>query len=337
MAQYKDAFNIHGLIPKFPEQIIAGLGIRFDFKPYKISKDSNYVICGMGGSSQIDDFLKNFFSSVNEGVHIYTSRDYMLPREANKKSLVVVISYSGNTEESISCYREAKKRGMKMIAMASGGKLETMAKRDKTPFVRIPGEEEGITQPRYSLSYQFSYHIKILQRHGLIGNHDREIVKACEEVKKFRLESRGKDLAKAMQGRYPILYSDTSYLSTLRMGSIKLYENAKVLAHWNVLPEMNHNEMNGWVFSKKQGKFFVLAFEAPDIHKRTQKRLQILTKIIEKRGTNVHRFTLQGSSHLARMISGLMLLDWISFYVAQDNGIDPAPVDVVEEFKKLLG
>ncbi|MFC1640538.1 SIS domain-containing protein [Patescibacteria group bacterium] len=335
MPEILDKDNIRDQIQAFPQQIIKGLKVEFDFEPLKVPADSNYVICGMGGSSQIYDLLQNILESVGESVHIYVSRSYTLPRETNDKSAVVVISYSGNTEETLSCYDEAKEKGMPLVAMASGGSLKEKADADGTPFVAIP--TEGISQPRYSVGYQLAFHLKLLEAHGLIQNHDEEFVAACEEAASFNYEDNGKELAARLDGKIPVLYAASEYNAVIRMGTIKFGENSKILSHWNELPEMNHNEMNGFVYAPNQGQFYVLMLRAADNHERVTKRFEVLASLIKDKGIEVEEFDMEGSSRLARIISGLNYIDWASFYVAQQNGVDPSPVDMVEDFKKKLG
>ena len=330
--KFLDADNISGSINKFPSQILEGYTTKLDFRPYKLPKNPNYILCGMGGSSFIIDFLHDFLDS---SLHIYTSRSYNLPKETNERSLVVVSSFSGNTEETLSCYKEARKRKLPLIAMANGGKLREWALRDKVPFVRISGE--GISQPRYSTGFQLGYHLSILEAHRMIPSQAKTLEVACKEAQTFNFEKEGKQLARKIHGSVIMFYTDADHASLTRIATIKVAENAKMLAHSNVVPELNHNEMNGSVFSRKQGKFSVLMLLAEDAHPRNKKRFEILTKLYRKNGISVYHFEMQGRTKLARMISAYEYTDWVSFYLSQMNNIDPSPVKMVEEFKKLIG
>ena len=119
-----------------------------------------------------------------------------------------------------------------------------------------------------------------MQRSGLIKNHTADITRACNQAAKFNYEAKGCAIANKLTKKYPLFYADTSYQSMLRIGSIKMYENSKTLCHWNVLPEMNHNEMNGFVNSKKQGKFVLVLFHASDVHPRTKKRMEVMARLM---------------------------------------------------------
>jgi glucose/mannose-6-phosphate isomerase len=327
-----DQHDIRGSIRKFPDQIVAGYTTKFDFKPYKLPKDANYIVCGMGGSSFITDILHDVIES---DLQMTTSRTYHLPKETNKKSLVVVVSFSGTTEEALSCYQEARKRRLPLIAMASRGTLMDWAVRDKVPFARI--STEGITQPRYSTGYQYGYHAKILEMHKMIPSQRKTIFNAYKEAKHFNFENQGKKFAHAMVGTLPFIYTDADYGSVARAMTIKIDENAKLLSHWNTVPEMNHNEMNGFVLSKKQGKFSVFSLVSKSFHPRVLKRFKVVDMLAKKYGAASYTFWLPGKTKLARMIAGIGIADWVSFYMSQENKIDPSPVAIVEEFKKLIG
>lgn len=328
----RDRDSIGTLIDHFADQALAAYNEPLQFSALPVQKDANYIVCGMGGSSFVIDVLRDMLL---DGLHIYTSRTYSLPREANEKSLVCISSYSGNTEEALSCYKEALKRKMRVFATGAGGKLEALAKRDGVPFLKISAP--GVTQPRYSSGFQLGYQLRVLEAHGLIQSHKKVLEETAREALKFRFQKQGLALAKKLFKRIPVLYVDVAYYSVARVGTIKIMENSKTLAHWNVLPEMNHNEMNGFYFSKRQGKFSAVFLETTDSHPRILKRMKIVQRLAKEKGLNVHRVVLPGRTHFSRMIAGIEFMDWTSYYLAQLNGIDPSPVDMVEDFKKMLG
>lgn len=332
LMKFIDQDDIHGSIHKFPDQILTGYTTKFNFKPYILGKGANYIVCGMGGSNLIIDLLNDVIDTPFE---YHTSHTYSLPKQTRKNSLVVVVSFSGTTEEALSCYQEARRRRLPLIAMASRGTLMEWAIRDKVPFVQI--STEGVTQPRYSNGYQYGYHARILEMHKMIPNQKKNILASCKEAKMFNFERQGKKFATLMRGTIPIIYTDSGYGSVARIMTIKISENSKILSHWNTVPEMNHNEMNGYVLSRKQGKFSVLSLLAKDFHPRVLKRFKVLHMLAEKYGAKAYEFWLPGTTKLARMIAGMEIADWVSFYLAQDNNIDPSPVAIVEEFKKLIG
>lgn len=331
MPKLLDQDNIRDQIHALPTQIHQGYAEKLTLKPFR-KKFTNYVICGMGGSSLVDELLRNTLES---GVPIYTSRDYHLPREVNSGSLIVIVSYSGNTEESLFCYHEARRRSLPCIVMASGGKLQALTQRHKTPFIPLP--KEGISQPRYSTGFQYAYHIRIMEMHKLIPSQKSMIDRSCAEAKMFESEKDGKSLARRLKDRVAVWYVPSDYASVGRIATIKFAENAKVISHYNVVPELNHNEMNGLVFAKKQADFVFFLITSRDVHPRAQKRFVVMRSLLRKAGLTTIERELQGTTRLSRVISGIMLADWISFYLAQLNGIDPSPVDIVETFKKLLG
>lgn len=327
-----DSDGVANLIDHFAEQALSAYTLSIPFAQLRVAKDSNYVVCGMGGSSFVIDILRDV---LDNNLHVYTSRTYSLPRETNTKSLVCISSYSGNTEETLACYKEARARKLPLFAISAGGTLEKWARRDAVPFIKIVAP--GVTQPRYSVGFQLGYHLRVLSQHGLIGNQQKVLKNVVRETQTFRLRNTGLSLAKKLFHRVPLLYIDSNYTSVVRVGSIKILESSKTFAHWNVLPEMNHNEINGFVFSRKQAPLSAVFLRTADSHPRITKRFTITEKMAKKYGVQTHAITLPGKTRFSRVIAGIALLDWTAFYLAQLNGVDPSPVDIVEGLKKALG
>ena len=320
------------------KQLKEGLELAKDVK--KEGDYKNIVICGMGGSALPADVLNTV---VDLPVPLYVHRSYNLPREATENSLLICISYSGNTEETISALEESLNKNLPTIAMSSGGKLEKICIENSVPFVKIPS---GI-QPRCAIGYFFAALSKVLANSGIISDISAEIKNLSDTLEKEskQLESQGKELAKKLYKKLPIIYAGDKLEAVARIWKIKINENSKVPAFYNYFPELNHNEMVGYTTKEQKNerteeqitkKFLVVILRDSNDHSRILKRMQLTADLIKKSGAKVEFVEIKDGSMLFKVFSTLLLGDWTSYYLALENEIDPTPVKMVEDFKKLL-
>jgi len=294
------------------------------------------IICGIGGSALPVNILN---AVTNVSVPILAHRDYNLPKEAGENSLIICISYSGNTEETVSALNEAVQKKLKIVGVATGGKVAEICKKNNLTFVKIPS---GI-QPRSATGYMFSALAKILANAGAVDDISGEIIKTSEKLEKInvKLEKRGKQLAKKLIGKIPVIYSSNKFNVLPRIWKIKFNENSKIPAFWNYFPELNHNEMVGYSGksqnpNSKFQNFIVLILRDKNDHPRILKRMALTAKLLDKSGVKTEFIEIRGSSDLFKVFSNLLLGDWVSYYLALENKIDPTPVKIVEDFKKML-
>src|SRR3989344_46433 len=203
----------------------------------KIKRYKTYIVCGMGGSHLAANIMQTAMPELDIVIH----SDYGLPSLSEgrmKKTLVIASSYSGNMEETISGCEEARKKNISVIAIAVGGKLIDMAKKDNVPYVVLPG---GI-QPRSALGYS----IKALMKAMKLNDGIKQISELAKTLDPKSLEDEGKNLAQKLQGKVPVIYSSTRNYSIAYKWKIKFNETGKIPAFCNVLPELNHNEMTGF-------------------------------------------------------------------------------------------
>ena len=259
-------------------------------------------------------------------------RDYNIPTEANEASLLVFCSYSGNTEEPISGLYEAISKNLKITCIASGGEIEKLCKKNNLPFVKIPS---GI-QPRAATGYMFSALLKVLANSGATKDISAEILETSiklEEINSLS-EKEGKNLAKKIGKRIPIIYASDEFKALARIWKIKFNENSKIPAFHNYFPELNHNEMVG--YTKKSKSFFVIILRSKNDHPKILKRMELTADIIKKSGAEVEFIEIKEGSKSFKIFSSLLLGDWTSYYLALENKTDPTPVELVESFKKLM-
>lgn len=342
-----DKSNMRQVIQGSPDQLRAGLDLAKDItlrqglvvslnrttREKKIKGNfKNIVLCGMGGSALPGDILRSLSL-----VEIYIHKDYGLPDIVDKKSLVICISYSGNTEETVSALKEAIEKKLNVLCIASGGIIEEKSKANNIPFVKLPS---GM-QPRSAIGYIFSALVKSLENTGLIKGISQETKKTAEllDIINESLEKEGKQLSKKLINKIPILYAAgmENAISIARIWKIKFNENSKIPAFYNYFPELNHNEMVGFSKAKKIGvNFHTLMFQDIKDHPRNIKRMELTADLLMKQGISSEIIKIKDGSPIFKIFSTLLLGDWVSYYLALELNIDPTPVLMVEEFKKKL-
>lgn len=290
-------------------------------------KYSKVFICGMGGSGIASDLLKIY---LEEEVDITTVKDYKLPINASKEDLIIISSYSGNTEEAISCYREARRINANILIICSGGKLDNYAEQTNTPLIRLP---QGY-QPRAALAYCFSLFLRIFEELGIIKNKEKEVDEVTSYLSKQNFEKVAMDLSEKLLDKTPLIYTTTKHEAIGYRWKTQINENAKTLAFNSLIPELNHNELNG--YENTNTNFHVIFLTFTDDFYRNKKRIQVTKKHITKKGVTATELEIKGNK-LIKIFSALTLGDWISYYLALRLETNPWPVDLIEDFKKDLG
>ena len=327
-----DKSNLRQIICDLPNQYLSALDFSKNIRVRK--RFNNVIVSGMGGSALPADIVKVYLESVHEKIPIYVNRDYTLPFITNKKSLILISSYSGNTEESLCVFQEALKKKLKIVGFTSGGKLERLCKQNGLPLVKYPKKGPNF-QPRMAYGYAFTSMISVLANSGLIADRSKDIIDLAKFLKKLDLEKKGKAIGKSLAGYIPVFYSSEKYLMAVsRINKIKINENSKTPSFFNAFPELNHNEMVG--FTNFSDKFHIIIFQDPQDHVRIQKRMKITAELLKKKGCRVTLIKMQGKSILEKIFSSLLLGDWISYYLALELGQDPTPVKMVENFKEKM-
>ena len=314
------------VILEFPKQLKEGTERA---KNIKIEGEfSNIIICGMGGSALPANLLITYLPDLK--LPLYIHRSYNLPPQSQEKSLIICISYSGNTEETISAFEEARKRNLKTIVITTGGKLKELAKTYNIPMILLPS---GI-QPRSATGYLFSASVKVLSNCGLVKEKEREILETAENLNSAELGDKGKNLAKKLVGKIPLIYTSNSFKALARIWKIKFNENSKIMAFWNYFPELNHNELVG--ITNLQGKFHTLILRDKEDHPKILKRMTLTANFMQEKGIEVDFIEIEGKTILEKIFNNLILSDWTSYYLAKEYKVDPEKVKLIEEFKKRM-
>lgn len=297
-------------------------GEPFDFAQGK--QPPKVVVCGMGGSNLGSGFLEMLMPDLE----VVTHRSYGLPANAKKDDLIIISSYSGNTEEALDSFEKAMGGGFRALAISMGGELLKRAKKDGIPFIEIP--EIGI-EPRMALGFSLLAMLKT------VGDEEN-LKKAREFGENFNpeeFEEEGRVLAEKLAGKMPIIYSSWANKAIAYAWKVKLCETAKIPAFFNVFPELNHSEMIGFLSQNTLNYSFIFLNDLQD-HPRIQKRMEITRSMFEEKGYSCHLHALADSHHIAKIFNSLVLADWVSCYMAKNSGFDPEDISIIEEFKKKM-
>jgi glucose/mannose-6-phosphate isomerase len=331
-----DKFNMRKIILDFPKQFrigrMAAQKVFLESNTF-LTPPENIIICGMGGSALPGDILVTL-----RPLDVFIHKSYGLPPQAGNDSLIICISYSGNTEETLSAFSEALNRKLPLIAITTGGKLAQFCRKYKVPLVLIP---PPLIPPRLALGIQFAALLQILVNHNLLTeNLIAEILKLGATLKSEKLETQGKKLAKEIFQKIPIIYTSKQFREVGLIWKNSLNETAKILAITNYFPELNHNETVGfWQINEMQisnDKLSVIILKDPQDHPRILKQMEISKDIIEKEGIKVEFINIKGKTILEKIFSTIILGFWTSYWLALEYKIDPTPVKAIEELKKRL-
>lgn len=335
-----DAAHMREIIRAFPaqlaeaHQLAQGLSLPADY-----ARVQAVTFLGMGGSAIGGDLLRCYLADVIN-VPIVVNRDYHNPAFVGSTTLVIASSYSGNTEETLSAYGEAKERGAKLLCLSSGGELARRATVDGVPLVTIP---QGYP-PRTALAYLSVPPLVALAKLGVVPPQEEPIQEAAavltglaEEYDRAHEENPAIRVAERLEGKLPVIYTTHAFEVVGMRWRGQLAENSKVLAYSSTLPEMNHNEIVGWGLLQAVHRMVqVVLLRDHQDHPRVQLRMEFTKELVTRHsGAPVELFA-QGRGRLARILSLIHLGDWVSYYLALRNGVDPTPVKIIDSLKEHL-
>ncbi len=296
----------------------------------------NVLMTGMGGSG----IGANLVESLTFGripIPITVCKGYNIPQFVSPHTLFIACSYSGDTEETLAVVNKAMLKRAHIICITSGGKMLELAKEYNLFYIQVPA---GSPSPRAQIGYMMVSLMAALYHTNLIG---AAFIKETENSIEYldrgekAIQAEAELIAKKLKGKLPIIYCDGRLHAMAVRFQNQLNENAKQLAHVNTFPEMNHNEIVGWRFPESilQQSQVIYLYSDHD-HERVEKRMEICREIFEKRSTHIIDIVAEGASLLEQYYYLIHLTDWISYYVAKENQIDPDPVDAIIFLKDEL-
>lgn len=317
---------------------------RFEIKNTKINFEE-LVILGTGGGSSVAAGLLRSYLFDELKLPVIINQGYDIPAFVGDKSLVFVVTHSGNTEETLSAYEQAKNQNAFIIGITAGGLLEEKCKKDKIPYVKVP---KDIGHPRRDIGYIFVPMLIILNRLGLIEDKTDDI---CDTIKLFRnlkekykpeipiQKNLAKKIAKDLHDFIPLVYGSLNFYDSVAWRIKNQFgENSKLMAFYNVIPNLHHDEAVGWEMSGELLKKFYLIMLRDDRldSDKMKKRKDITVELLKERMGKVTEIYAEGNSRLSRMFSLVYLGDFITLYTPIYRGIDPTPVNIINLFKKKM-
>jgi len=298
-------------ILKFPEYVPRGYSLGKDMN-FKVKKANKILVCGMGGSGISGDILKDYVKNIP----VFVNKNYGIPAFVDKKTLAVIISYSGNTEETIAAYEKIKDKTKKRFIITSGGSLG-WEKNVVKVFSGLP--------PRYSLPFLFFSMLAVLNDSGIVKK-DFDLDEIVENLNSINIKDTQK-LARKLIGCNPLIYAPEGYGSVAYRWQTQFNENSKVLAHSQVFPEHNHNEIEA---NLGEGVKPIILRDS-EANDRINKRMDIIREM-----TRAEQVILKGESKLSRMFYGIMFGDLTTYYLAIKQGANPARQDKIDALKEKL-
>jgi glucose/mannose-6-phosphate isomerase len=316
------------IIKKYPEMCLDAVKIaeKVNIPDYKFNK---IIVCGVGGSAICGDLLKDLLRN-RISIPIDVCRDYHLPAYVDKNTLTFCISYSGNTEETVSQFVDCVKRKTNIIGITSDGKLEEWCKKFNLPYILIPSGY----QPRSALSYLLFSMLVCLQKLGVV-NLQKEIDETIELLKRINIDS-VKKLTSSMKDSSIIVYSSDEFSGVAKRVKTQINENSKTPAKYDVFPELDHNEIVGYQNERLNKNSFVLILRDKDEPEEIKARIEITKDLIKDRVKGIEEIWVEGESKLAKIMSLVFLGDVLSYELAVMNKVNPVEVENIGILKKKL-
>lgn len=310
--------------------------------PARYRQAKRVLVAGMGGSAIGGDLLQDMAHFQGATRAVFTWRDYGLPAWVDAETLVIASSYSGDTEETLSAFDAALKRGAPVVALTSGGELKRRAQAKGLPTIDITYKGE----PRTSLGYSFLAPLALLADLGFLHCTEAEVEQAVclleglasrygEVVPEETNEA--KALARKLWGKVPIVYSAGLLTGVARRWKTDFNENAKTWAFAEALPELDHNAVNAYarpVVARESA--FVLLLRSSFLSPRLLLRYEATAAILKREGVAHEAVDAPGDGPLAHILGMVYLGSWASYYLALLCGVDPSPVPAIAYLKERL-
>lgn len=321
------------LIQAFPEQLKRAIQIG---EGAKIGKSKfpirNILISGLGGSGIGGTILANVLRD-DIAVPIIVNKEYQIPAFVNENSLVIISSYSGNTEETLSALMQAFKKNAQIVCITSGGLIKEYAETNDIDYVQI----DGGAPPRSAFGQSFIQLLYILSSLGVLENEFKQYIQTTIELLKAEetaIKEQAKKIAEELTGKIPVIYSDAKFEGVSIRFRQQINENSKMLCWHHVVPEMNHNELVGW--REKNEKIAVVFIRNNADFERNQERMEFTKDVVSQYTSHVTEIYSKGDHDIIRCLYLIHLTDWVSFYLAELKGVDAIEIEVINKLKGKL-
>ena len=332
-----DLNNMYGYLKTLPEQIENSINIIESIEIKNNNKYSSLLFCGMGGSSIGSEFVISLLKNSLK-IPSLTNNNYSLPNWINKETLIIITSYSGNTEESLSCLKECNNKGFTPIIITSGGEALKYANKYNWQSLIIP---KGIP-PRCAFGYLSSLMLLLLVKLNIIDsqlkisleNSVNKLKKYSDTYSKINESNNLIKLSKQLFNTNIIIYSTpNTKVCGYRLKS-QLAENSKILSFYHYLPEMNHNDIEGYI-NLINKKYSILWIADVNDDKRVLERIKVSSKILNVINNQYFK-KFDDKNIVLRYFNMILYFDWVSFYLSMYYRNNPSPVENIEKLKKIL-
>ncbi len=266
-------------------------------------------------------------------VPILVNKEYQIPAFVNENTLVIISSYSGNTEETLSALMQAFKKSAQIVCITSGGLVKEYAETNDIDYIQI----DGGSPPRAAFGQSFVQLLYILHYVGVLEGEFKNYLAnaiALLDAEEDDIQKKAKDVAEHLNGKIPVIYSDAKFEGVSVRFRQQINENAKTLVWHNVIPEMNHNELVGW--RTKESHMAVVFLRNNDDYPRNQERMEFTKEVVKGYVKEVVEIYSKGEHDIERSLYMIHLTDWASLYLAGLKGVNAVEVDVIDKLKDKL-
>jgi glucose/mannose-6-phosphate isomerase len=341
-----DSGKVRASIESLPDQIASAFAEASRIRvPASYKNIDQVVVAGMGGSSLPADMVKSVYGSALR-VPFSFINDYKLPGSVGKKSVVILSSYSGTTEETLACLKDALKRGAKIMGIAAGGPLAKMLKRAKAPAYIFDPAQNPSRQPRMGLGYMAVGLLVLLDKINAITVDPADLGNLADRVRAYVAEyaarvpmrtNMAKLMAHALLDTVPVVVSAEHLSANGHILQNQINESAKQFCVAFPLPELNHHLMEGLKFPKEFVKRLAFLFIGSDLYSdRLARRVLVTEKVVAKQGLGYNSWNASDRTRLGQTFETLVFGSWVSFYMAMQNRANPSDIPWVDFFKKEL-
>ena len=337
-----DPSNLRDRLRDFPSQFRRAWDEAVAFElPHGYVGVQRVVVAGMGGSAIGGDLVADL-ASLEDAPPIVVSRDYRVPSYVDGDTLVLVCSYSGETEETLSSFRQALELGARIVALTGGGTLAAEAAEHDIPVFQVGYSGE----PRSALGYGFIVPMVLMIKLGLISDKAAEFAEAVSVLDGLATElsedvglrqNFAKQIAVELLGRLIIVYGASIFGGVARRWKTQLNENSKVAAFLELLPEAHHNAVVGYALpSEVRESTYAVLLRPASLHPRLELRYEVTSDLLARDGIPHRVVGGRGESALSQMLSAVLMGDYVSYYLALLQGVDPSPVSTIDYIKGRL-
>lgn len=319
------------LIQEFPKQLLKALeiGEQSVFHTKLTGPIKNVIVSGLGGSGIGGNILSELLLN-KLSVPVIVNNAYFLPTFADKSTLLILASYSGNTEETLSCAKQAVEKGLAPICITSGGKLAEFAAAHRLDLITIPS---GFP-PRACLGYSATQLFYVLLHFHLIDEEFKGWIKSTAlllQQEQHQMMQAADSLAEKLLKKIIILYAEDRYQSVAVRIKQQINENSKLHCWHNVIPELNHNELVGW--RERNDALSVIFLRADDEYYRSSERLTFTKEVTQALSNHIYEVQAKGNNAFEKHFYLIHFGDWLSYYLAEKQGYDPSEIDVLIKLK----